>query len=380
MLGVRDWKLVFAAWRLTDLGISGILVGVFSLLGVVIWLVYLVVSEMVRWRFRLAEQNGLMWTLAIASEKHLPLAPAIEAYAWECSGGYERRLRRMVAAIEGGTDVASALESYARLPSEFTLAAQVGQMTGQLGPALRENLRNRLSFAPLRDAVVRRLLYFFLVFVALQGFGAFYFIKILPAFKKICEDFGIDITQTSPAMQWVMETVTPVMGPLVALQVLALVYVLVAPFFRSPLPFRSRRLDTIAILRALSFFTRRNLSLAAAFRTLAMCYPWRRARRRLEGVCSDVENGADWVASLRSHRLLREAEVVVIEAAQRVGNLPWALSEMADSVQRRHLYRWRAALEFISPWLVLAIGAVVMYVVVSCFYPLVFIIETMEKS
>ena len=84
----------------------------------------------------------------------------------------------------------------------------------------------------------------------------------------------------------------------------------------------------------------------------------------------DIALGGDWCESLRRHGLIRQPELAVLQAAQRVGNLPWALTEMADSVRRRLAYRVQAAAQLLFPPMVILMGLVVMFIVVALFVPL----------
>jgi type II secretory pathway component PulF len=88
-----------------------------------------------------------------------------------------------------------------------------------------------------------------------------------------------------------------------------------------------------------------------------------------------MRQGEDWCESLRRVRLIANADAAVLKAAQRVGNLAWALDEMADSSLRRWAYRLRAVLNVVFPLLLLAIGIFVMLIVIGLFLPLIKLIE-----
>ena len=89
---------------------------------------------------------------------------------------------------------------------------------------------------------------------------------------------------------------------------------------------------------------------------------------------TDVTLGGDWCESLRNHGLIRQPEFAILQAAQRVGNLPWALKEMADSVRRRLGYRIQAVVQMLFPPIVVLMGLVVMFIVVALFLPVIALI------
>jgi type II secretory pathway component PulF len=68
--------------------------------------------------------------------------------------------------------------------------------------------------------------------------------------------------------------------------------------------------------------------------------------------------------------LIRGAEAAVFQAAERAGNLAWALDEMANSNIRRLTYRLRAWLNVLFPLLVLVFGGCVLVIGVGILQPL----------
>ncbi len=90
-----------------------------------------------------------------------------------------------------------------------------------------------------------------------------------------------------------------------------------------------------------------------------------------------MQAGGDWCESLRRRDLIRQPELAILQAAQRVGNLPWALHEMADSVRRRLAYRVQAIAQFLFPPIVICMGMIVMFIVVALFLPLIALIQRM---
>ena len=73
--------------------------------------------------------------------------------------------------------------------------------------------------------------------------------------------------------------------------------------------------------------------------------------------------------------MIRRPELGLLQAAQRVGNLPWAMTEMADSVRRRLAYRVQAAAQMLFPLVVILLGLMVMFIVVALFLPLITLIQ-----
>jgi type II secretory pathway component PulF len=67
--------------------------------------------------------------------------------------------------------------------------------------------------------------------------------------------------------------------------------------------------------------------------------------------------------------------VAVLKSAERVGNLEWALAEMADSTLRRFAIRFQTILDIAFPIAILAFGLFVLFTVVAIFVPLAGMIQ-----
>jgi type II secretory pathway component PulF len=83
----------------------------------------------------------------------------------------------------------------------------------------------------------------------------------------------------------------------------------------------------------------------------------------------------DWCQSLEQTGLIGQADAAVLAAAQRTGNLDWALEEMADSALRREVYRLQVLLQILFPMVLLAIGMFEFMFVVGLFLPLISLIQ-----
>ena len=135
-----------------------------------------------------------------------------------------------------------------------------------------------------------------------------------------------------------------------------------------------RRRHSANILDSLAMAAENNQPLGNSIATLATCYPQLDIRHKLNCVGKDISKGADWCQSLFRHGLIKRADQAVLQAAQRVGNLPWAMREMADSNRRRLAYRLNALVQLAYPPVILCLGVMVLFIVVALFTPLITLI------
>jgi type II secretory pathway component PulF len=96
-------------------------------------------------------------------------------------------------------------------------------------------------------------------------------------------------------------------------------------------------------------------------------------------VDKEVSQGADWIESLRYHRAIRSSDADVLRSAAEVGNLPWALLELAEAAERRLATRFQFMIQTLFPIVVVALGMTVFIMAVAYFLPLVALITELTR-
>lgn len=377
---VLQSALVITSWVAVIVGSLALIVMLF---GVVVGAIALVVLAMAFNRRRRAEQDALVATLAVAASRLIPLVPAIEAFAMERRGVTASRAWRLARLLETGRSLPDALGEAGGLVSpEALVMIRVGQQAGALAPALRETAAFDAMDRAAWNQVMGRVTY--LGFLLSFGIAVFWFmaLKITPALAKIFDDFGAELPGLTQAVnaagRMALNSGLVVLLAIVLVPLFVYLVLRYIGWIRWDLPgfgFLSRRLDSALILEALSLVARQAQPLPAAIEALAEQYPRRSVRKRLRRVAANVSAGTDWAESLSAGRLITADQQAVLQSAQRVGNLPWALREMADSSRRRAAYRAQVWVQFLFPLVILVYAAVVGLFVVSYLLPLARLIE-----
>ena len=81
-----------------------------------------------------------------------------------------------------------------------------------------------------------------------------------------------------------------------------------------------------------------------------------------------------------AHHLIRVADAEVLASAADVGNLAWALFELADSAERRLATRFQMVVQTLFPLVVVALGLAVFILAMAYFVPLVTLITELTKE
>ena len=375
-------------WTLTAIGgLAALELVVGPLLGPFFWFDSLLVAGIMLHRYRLAEQNALLAMLAIAAEKQVPLADGVEAFADEWGGQFGNQATSFARLLRTGLPLADCMERERGLVSPTALLiARVGTEVGMLGPALREEARSNTVQQPAWQTLATRIFYLFSVLFVAQTTLVFMLLQVLPKLSNVFAGFT---TQLPAATQWLLDlsvstrlvqvSIVVLVVELLILLYFTLSFLGLAPWGVPILDRFTRRLDTVVLLRAFAWTTQRQLPLVRTIDLLARWHPKFWVRRKLAGTQRDLALGIGWRDSLRSRGLIGASDAAVLAAAERVGNLTWALRELADSGERRLAYRLQGFVQWLYPFVIIWLGLLAYAFVTAYFLPLVQAIEAASQ-
>lgn len=352
-------------------------------------IIFIVVIFMTIDRFRHAEHRALVWCLATAAERGIPLQESARAYSDEVVGDTGARALALAQNLEAGMPLSLATRmSRLRTATPMRLAIRVGEALGMLGPMMRQQIDDTAELDAAMRSVITRIFYLGNIICVSIMVITFVMIKIMPVYKRMFEEFGLKL----PAMTELVinlsnlsvSTSPPIFLPLAAfLLLLILLFFLTAilyfvGWFPRDLPIIwrwFRRYDGALVMRGLAATVRRNLPVEQGLAVLAEVYPIRHIGWELAIVRQQVLQGTNWLESLQAARLVSAGDAAVLSSAERVGNLAWALEEMGDSAIRRQVYRLQLAINVLFPLAILVLAGMTGMFVIGVFLPLIALIQ-----
>ncbi|HEV3168233.1 MAG TPA: type II secretion system F family protein, partial [Isosphaeraceae bacterium] len=387
MLLVLGCAIIFRVFSVSGVMITG--GSIFALVGFPILLIPVMIfaySVAIAAR-RESQQDALLWVIVIAAEKQLPLAPGLYAVADQYGGRFHRQVIALANWLNAGLALPDALDRVTGLlPKSATVLIRVGWETGVLPAALREAARVRAVQPLHRNPLAGKFFYLIGMLFVIQSICGFILYFIIPKFEAIFADFQVRLPEVTIFVIGLSHALVSsgALAMIVLVEFGLLLYLPLSYFgwARSPVSLFDRllrRQHTIRILRSLAVVAEGGVSLSSGVAALARFYPGRWVRRRLEHVQEAMSQGADWWDCLRWQGLIRRSEAAVLESAQRAGNVPWALRELAESSQRRLVYRLQALTQLLFPLVVIGIGGVVFLMAVAYFSPLVTLIRELGE-
>ena len=362
-----------------------------------LWLIPFIVIPFIVWerQKRKAEQSALLWQLAFAIEQKLPLKDELHHIAPSFSPGINFRLVSLAYDLEDGIPLPVALLDQKTLVSrETAIHTQIGLENDNLATVLR-NEATRLSSTPAwlnssTHSPILFLSYLFIVPTACLFVMSYISWSILPKYKHIVAGFGTELPGATKSLISAYSMFSDYLFVIpVGMILFSTGYASYYFFFKrnnkdiSLLPgwgWLSRRYRLPTILRMFSESVSGGQPLTVPLTHLATLHPKGAIRKSTSEACLAIEAGHECWQTLCREGLLNRREADLLETAQRTGNLPWMLNELASVIEQKRTYRWTAFLQFLEPVLIVLIGIVVACIVIGLFIPLVDLITKIDVA
>lgn len=368
------------------LGVAVVLGGATSILGVIVALLAAVTLVEAVTERRAARRRSMCTLLALMVGRGKQLDPSALVAGLPSNDTVGRASAKLFELLGRGVPLAAAIQQSPRaLPREAIAYVSAGESIEAEAAALKElSHGDRSNLTAVWRMYIDRLCYLAAVLVSLSVVMAFLMIKIIPEFEKIFSEFDLELPRlTLLAVSISQFTVNYLGVPLLLLAIVSLLAaVVIAACYLSDVRvlgwlgdrlFRGRR--TADVLRILAVSTEHRQPLTTVIERLAQVYPSRMLRRQLAPAATAIAAGSDWRDSLYDARFVSSAEQSLLKTAEQAGNLPWALRTVAARQEKRIVYRLAAAVQVLYPILIVCLGALVAFFVVSLFVPLVKLVE-----
>ena len=352
----------------------------------------IVISAMTANRFRANETRSLFSQLGICMEHGLPIITSTRAFASERTDEIGIRADRLAARLEQGVSLVEALKD-SRLPLTVESRLAANQAGGKLIMPKRMQGTINDSYANIDETtwLLQRMVYLCAIPVVGIFIWSFIALNIMPTFRQIFVDFDLELpTLTLMVIHMSDSLATTTVGRVVlALLATLMLFFVMATFaailyfigwlrWEPPLlrKFTAPYHGSI-ILRTLANSLETGKDVTSALSEIGAAYPTRYVKSRIAHAVNSMEQGREWIHSLRQQGLVSRSTAAVLDTANRTGNLPWAMREMAQGTHRRIVLRATAFAQFMTP---VAMGIVAIPVGLMCvavFVPLINLIQAL---
>lgn len=337
---------------------------------------------------RAAQRRSMCKLLALSMGRGVQLGPSILLAGQSFCGKVGRECRALADELNFGTPFVAAVRRYPQaLPPEAIAYIAAGPTNEARAAALDELSRSdRGPLTAVWRTFLDRLTYLLCVLFVMVLIITFVLIWIAPQFENIFAEFGLELPRPTLmvlafskfVVRYVAAPMAVLLGVLsIAAFVIAVYYLVDRPIMR-PITdrlLRGRRRGDV--LRILAVAADARQPLAPVLERLGNVYPSGLVRLRLARASAAVTAGGGWRQALRDARIVNQAEQALLATAEKVGNLPWALREIAQRGEKRATYRLAAAVQVLYPCAVLVLAAFIGFFVVGMFLPLINLIKSL---
>ena len=331
------------------------------------------------------QQAELLWALALAVKSGRPLDEEVAAYAAGTTGKRRTRLNLFAERLGEGRPLTEIVVPQNLLPDSALMQIHSGIVSDSLEQSLTKSamrLTRQLAEERETEFTGSGLIYppALICIGSMIVFFVMYY--IIPKFKKIFDDFGTDLPESTIGLIRVSDFVVnywyAIGFPIfIGLPIAACTLVAYAEFYgwhtfwRMTFGHWLTRCHTPNLLRALSQSISHQIPISHVVTELSHHSNTRQFRKRLSLVMNRLDQGEDNWMSFRSTGFLTSNEAALLQAAERANNLPWALDMLATTIEERQLFRIRSALEIIQPLLLIPLGMIIGVICIALFLPLV---------
>ena len=331
------------------------------------------------------QQAELLWALALAVKSGRQLDEEVAAYAAGTTGKRRTRLNQFAERLGEGRPLTEIVVPQNLLPDSALMQIHSGIVSDSLEQSLTKSamrLTRQLAEERETEFAGSGLIYPpALIFIAsLIVFFVMY--RIIPKFKKIFDDFGTELPDSTVGLIRVSDFVVNYWYAIglpffIALPIAVCVLVAYAEFYGWQTYWRMTfgrwfvRCHTPNLLRALSQSISNQIPISHAITELSHHITTHTFRRKMGLVISKLDQGEDNWTTFRSTGFLTSNEAALLQAAERAKNLPWALDMLATTIEDRQLFRIRSALEIIQPLLLFPLGMIIGAICIALFLPLI---------
>lgn len=337
-------------------------------------------------------QASLLMVLASGVGSNSALMDGLRAHADESGSPWADQVISLRALLERGLPLSAALTGvHGLLPERTRTAIRIAEDSGTMREVLLDEATRLSSMGQQSQSIgfdpANTLLWFVIVGNIMASLLCFLMIYIIPKFKRIFEDFDVELPPLTVSLidasdflsnYWYL-FLLPVMSSIVGGTV-AIVWVTIQKTRYGHLVGSEHwpRYWVPDLLRYLCFSSVAGLPFGNVLETLQQQMRPGRAVRTVSTLRHRVESGTDILEGMAAVRLITTREQAFLEAANRSGHLDWGLLHLGRAIERAQ-FRWVTMIaQCFQPLMIIGVGAVVLYVVVALFMPLIGLTEELS--
>jgi type II secretory pathway component PulF len=285
------------------------------------------------------------------------------------SGDLKGLYGRLKAEVESGKSLGTGMRDSGRFRDDLVGMVESGERSGSLPQVLDRAARLFRLEISLRRRVRSALTYPMVMVAVGTAVVAFLLAYVVPRLSALFSDLGETLPMPTRVLLWISSAVETAGIPLLLGALLLFLWLRRRGSLGSRLPFRGlrERITLALVFSHLSTLLDCGIPLVQA---LSMVAPMDPDPSRWESVSARVRKGYRLGQALQDAGSFTEDAVYVIQVGEAGGELSEALQQVADNSWEIAENRMARLADLVEPVMVLALGAVVGFVVVAILLPI----------
>ncbi len=335
---------------------------------------------------RLREINYFSRHLSTLINAGLPLIKSLEILQGQISGKYLKKIiRRISVNITQGMSFSETLQSYGKtFPALFINMVRAGEISGALGEVLRRLSEFFGQLSSLRRKIRSALVYPLFVLTAAGAIFGVVMIFIVPTFISMFEEFGTELPFTTRLLIIVSKIFQNYW--FVALLVIAGIYLFYRLITRNIRVKRKvdliklhspilgqliERVNIARLARTLSTLLRSGVPISGALETTKSIVTSSFFQDGLDEAMVRIREGESLTDAFIGSRKFPALFITAIKIGEESARLPEMLNSIAQDYEEEIDITISNLISLLEPLLIIVIGAIIGFVVISIFIPLI---------
>ena len=285
--------------------------------------------------------------------------------------------------VKTGESLSAAFEAQTNIPTIYTTTLLAGERSGNLQEVLERYVAFQRVSLTFRKKLTASLIYPALLLTLVSGLMVFLFTVVIPQFSKLYEEMGSQLpTMTLDLLAfgtWTQRNIIWI--ALVALIVGVVGYRFsitdkgrdAIDTFRIGLPVLGKiwlKYQVALFARTLSTLLTGGLPLVPSLDTAARSISSRRVSKAVLESITTVREGKSLADALVETKVMPDLATEMIAVGEQTGALPQMLNSVAEFFEEDVATALTAALALIEPAILIVMGAVVVFILISLYLPI----------
>jgi type IV pilus assembly protein PilC len=285
--------------------------------------------------------------------------------------------------VKTGESLSAAFEAQTGIPAIYTTTLLAGERSGNLQEVLERYVAFQKVSLTFRKKLTASLIYPCLLLALVTGLMIFLFTVVIPQFSKLYDEMGSQLPPMTVALltfgNWIQHNIVWI--ALVALIVSVVGYRFsitekgrdFVDGFRIGLPVFGKiwlKYQVALFARTLSTLLTGGLPLVPSLDTAARSISSRRVSKAVISSIETVREGKSLADALTATKVIPDLATEMISVGEQTGALPQMLNSVAEFFEEDVATALTAALALIEPAILIVMGAVVVFILISLYLPI----------